>query len=122
MGSVNTKKKAEAGAKFRKFTKFRKFSKFLMPSSASSPSSTEEDKADGDNAKEKADADANYRMLMRAEEGGTVAERDDGQGLKLMPFINISNAVRQDQDQSADVFSEADQQGQGEVCHEQDQQ
>ena len=106
--SVNTKKKADAGAKFSKFIKFRKFSKFLMPSSASSPSSTKEDEADGDNAKEKADADANYRMLMRAEEGGTVAERDDGQGLKLMPFINISNAVRQDQDQSADVFSEAE--------------
>ena len=51
-------------------------------------------KAKGDKAKKKAaDADAKFRMLMRADEDERLVEKDDGQGLVFPPFIHISHPI-----------------------------
>ena len=51
-------------------------------------------KAKSNKAKKRAaDADAKFRMLMRADEDERVAEGDDGQGLVFPPFIHISHPI-----------------------------
>ena len=43
--------------------------------------------------KRAADADAKFRMLMRADEDERLVEKDDGQGLAFPPFIHISHPI-----------------------------